>query len=154
MLCETEIIYTFYKCRFFYTYASFFVQNLLNRTLHAAHLLSLPVLYLLPVSRTQIPNSAASNHPPPPPSPAAAGEACPPQPAAAAAESAAAAALPGSRAVVAASAADNHSSTASSAGTAFEAAVVQVRDSGWCNKQGNFSHCFEADLEMAYATKN
>ena len=132
MLCETESIYTFYECRLFYTYASFFVQNPLNRTLHTAHILSLPVLYFLPVSRKQIPRAAASNRPPPPPSPFPAGESCPPQPAAAAAaEFAAAAALPGSRAVVAASAAGNHSSTASSVGMAPEAAVVQVTDSEW-----------------------
>jgi hypothetical protein len=105
--------------------------------LHTAHKLSLPVLYFLPVSRKQIPRAAASNRPPPPPSPAAAGEACPPQTAEAAAEFAAAAALPGSRAVVAASAAVNHSSTASFAGMAAEAAVVQVRDSVWCNQQDN-----------------
>jgi hypothetical protein len=129
MLCETEIIYTFYKCRFFYT--SIFVQNSLYRTLHTAHKLYLPVLSFLSVSHKQIPR-AASNRPPPPPSPAAAGEACPPQPAAATvAEFAAAAALQGSRARVAASAADNHSSTACSACMASEAAVVQVRDSGW-----------------------
>jgi hypothetical protein len=119
-----------------------------------AHKLYLPFLGFLSVSRKQIPRAAARNRPPPPASPAAAGKECPPQPAAAAAECAAAAALPGSRAVVAASAADNHSSTASSVGMASEAAVVQVRDSGWCNQQGLFCHCFVTDLEMTYATKN
>jgi hypothetical protein len=128
MLCETEIIYTFYKCGFFCTHASLLCAEFLKSHLskHCSQ-----TVYLLFVSRTQIPSAAARNRPPPPPSRAAAGAACPPQPAAVAAQIAAAAGLPGSRAVVAASAADNHSSTASSVGMAPEAAVVQVTDSEW-----------------------
>ena len=51
MLCETEIIYTFYKCRFFCTHASLLCSEFLNLHLSEKHRLFTYSLY--PASRFQ-----------------------------------------------------------------------------------------------------